>query len=75
MRELTEKYFKAGIKEHLDADYYLVGVCFGISMLQDGPLPVMLSQECIDYLFGLKPTTSSTDVTELGRRLGETEFP
>ena len=60
--------------DDLDADYYLVGVCFGISMLQGGPLPVMLSEECIDYLFGLKPTTSSTAVTELGRGLEKLNF-
>ena len=47
---IKEKYFEHGLRPLLLSDYYFVGVMIAVAMLQNGQLPVFLSDEILSDL-------------------------
>ncbi|XP_070547220.1 uncharacterized protein [Ptychodera flava] len=57
LRELKEKYFDNGLKEHMAEDYETVGKIMALSMLQNGKLPRFLNADIISQLLTDDPAT------------------
>lgn len=51
LREIKEKYFDKGLKEHLDEEYETAGVIMALSILQNGSIPRFLSEDILKQLF------------------------
>lgn len=47
---IKQKYFDNGLRPLLSPDYYFVGVMIAVAMLQNGQLPVFLSEEILDKI-------------------------
>ncbi|XP_070569409.1 uncharacterized protein [Ptychodera flava] len=51
LREIHDKYFENGLKQHLEEDYKTVGVIMGLSTLQNGRIPQFMGEEVRQELF------------------------
>ncbi|XP_070575403.1 uncharacterized protein [Ptychodera flava] len=51
LREIHDKYFENGLKQHLEEDYKTVGVIMGLSTLQNGRIPQFMGEEVRRELF------------------------
>ena len=47
---IKEKYFENGLRPLLYKDYFYVGVMIAVAMLQNGQLPIFLSEEILDEI-------------------------
>lgn len=51
LREIQSKYFDKGLRDYMSADYEVVGLIMGLSMLQNGRVPHFLTEEIIKETF------------------------
>jgi hypothetical protein len=56
---IKEKYFEHGLRPLLSSDYYFVGVMIAVAMLQNGQLPVFLSDEILNDLLSSRNCSNS----------------
>jgi hypothetical protein len=47
---IKEKYFEHDLRLLLHKDYFYVGVMIAVAMLQNGNLPLFLSEEILDKI-------------------------
>jgi hypothetical protein len=56
---IKEKYFEHGLRPLLSSDYYFVGFMIAVAMLQNGQLPVFLSDEILNDLLSSRNCSNS----------------
>jgi hypothetical protein len=56
---IKEKYFEHDLRPLLSSDYYFVGVMIAVAMLQNGQLPVFLSDEILNDLLSSRNCSNS----------------
>ena len=51
LREIQSKYFDKGLRDYISDDYEIVGLIIGLSMLQNGRVPHLMTEDIIKQTF------------------------
>ncbi|XP_070581511.1 uncharacterized protein [Ptychodera flava] len=72
LKEIKDKYFDDGLKEHLATDYKVIGIIMGLSIIQNGKIPEFLGEDTLQELIhgSVQPSRCITNLKDGLNKLG-----